>query len=158
VAPQVTVFSVKDTEVDVDTPDDDPSSLPAYNELTSKITRSAATPMLELGTRWATLHHLFGGRESGEPLGFLAGGGSPVPALDDGRASSGRYFAPAVTVAIAAALEATTDHELTARVSSTPVGVPKLTAVEVIRLVDKLRAFLGDAVRSGRGIVVHRFS
>jgi hypothetical protein len=158
VATQVTVFSVKDTEVEVDTREDDASSLPAYNELTSKITRSAQTPMLELGTRWATLHHLFGDREGNHPLGFLASGGLPVPALDDGQLSSGRYFSPAATVEIAAALDGAPDHDLTSRVGRLPVGVPRLTAVEAIRLFDKLRAFVGDAVRSGRGIVVHRFS
>jgi len=157
VGTQVTVFSVKDTEVELGTAED-PSSLPAYNELTSKITRSAQTPMLELGGRWTTLHHLLGDWGPGHPLAFLASGGLPVPALDDGRHSSGRYFSPTITVDISAALVAASDREITARVTTTPVGIPKLRTVEAIRLIDRLRAFVGDAVHNGRGIVVHRFT
>ena len=153
------MFSVKDSDVELDNGGgDDPTSLPAYNEPTSKITGSSQTPMLELGTRWATLHQLLGDRDGAHPLAFLVSGGLPVPALEDGKTSTGRYFSPQVTSEILTALGVADDHELTARVKNLPVGVPRVTAVEAIRMFDKLRSFVADAVSAGNGIVVHRFT
>jgi len=152
-ATKCTVFSVGDADLDevVDQPD---TSLPRYEDLTSRIAVTAQTPMLELGVNWQPLHFAFGDHAAVHPLGFLAAGGEAVPALDDGEHSSGRYFAPARVKEILDALQRTPDRDVASNLAASPT---KLDAVDGLRLFDLLTEFLVDAAATNRGIVVHRF-
>ncbi len=153
-ATKCTVFSVG--EGDFAEVDDEPS-LPRYEDLTSRIALTAQTPMLELGVQWQPLHFGLGNHPAEHPLGFLARGGEPVPALDDGEDSSGRYFMPARAKEILDALQRMPDREVASNLSVVRPTLAKLDAVDGLRLFDRLTEFLANAAAMGRGIVVHLF-
>jgi hypothetical protein len=155
-ATKCTVFSVGEGDFKevVDEPD---TSLPRYDDLTSRIALTAQTPMLELGASWEPLHYAFGDHPATHPLGFLASGGEAVPALDDGEQSSGRYFPPARVKEILDGLQRTPDHDVASKLAVDRPAVARLDAVDGLRLFDQLTEFLADASAAGRGIVVHLF-
>lgn len=151
-----TVFSVGegDFAAVVDEPD---TSLPRYADLTSRIALTAQTPMLELGVQWQPLHFALGNHPAEHPLGFLARGGEPVPALDDGQDSSGRYFTPARAKEILDALQRMPDRDVASNLAIPRPTLAKLDAVDGLRLFDQLTELCADAVATSRGIVVHLF-
>jgi hypothetical protein len=155
-ATRCTVFSVGEGDFQevVEEPD---TSLPRYDDLTSRIALTAQTPMLELGVNWQPLHFAFGDHPAEHPLGFLAHGGEAVPALDDGELSSGRYFPPARVKEILDALQRTPDRDVASNLALPRPAIARLDAVDGLRLFDQLTEFLGDATAVGRGIVVHLF-
>jgi hypothetical protein len=150
-----TVFSIGEADL-ATTPADD-TSLPRYDELTSRMSLKGATPMIELGEAWAALHWALGDHAAEQPAGFLSAGGEAVSALDDGERSSGRYFAPSLTAKILAALVLASDRDLTARFAKTPAAVARIEPVEGLRLFDRLRGFVAQAVAANHGVVVHLF-
>ena len=91
---------------------------------------------LELGVTWSAVHRALGEHPGHHLLGFLVGGGDPVPSLADGAHSSGRYFAPILVVQILAAV---------AQITYPP------------RDVELLRVFLAETVGADHGLVVHTF-
>jgi hypothetical protein len=156
-ATRCTVFSVGETDFQESVVEEPDTSLPRYEELTSRIARTGQTPLIEIGVRWNPLHFAIGNHPADHPLGFLARGGEPVPALDDGERSSGRYFTPERTKQILDAMRLVTDVELTAGLDIPRPTLAKLDVVEGIRLFDRLRAFVAETVQANRGIVVHLF-
>jgi hypothetical protein len=156
-ATKCTVFSVGETDFKESVVDDPDTSLPKYDELTSNVARSGQTPMFELGIKWQPLHYALGNHPPEHPLGFLARGGEPVPALDDGERSSGRYFSPERATEMLNALRLLGDEELTKRLEIPRPTLARLEVVDGIRLFDQLRTFVAQAVRANRGIVVHLF-
>jgi len=152
-----TVFSVGETDFQESVSDLPDTSLPKYAEMTSKVARAGQTPMLELGYKWHPLHFALGNHPADHPLGFLARGGAPVPALDDGERSSGRYFAPPAARNVLLALRRLSDQELTKNLAIPRPTITRLEVVDGVRLFDRLRAFIAEAVAAERGIVVHVF-
>lgn len=151
-----TVFSVGENDFQESASDTLETSLPKYDDLTSKAV-AAQTPLIELGQQWQALHFALGNRPVEDPLAFLAKGGEPVPALDDGERSSGRYFSPARTRDILNAVRLLPDAELAANLAIPRPTLAKLDAVDGLRLFDRLRAFLAQTVSADRGVVVHLF-
>jgi hypothetical protein len=152
-----TVFSVGPTDFQESIVEEPDTSLPRYEELSSRIARTGQTPLIELGAAWTTLHHALGNHPADHPLGFLAVGGSPVPALDEGELSSGRYFDPVHTGEILNAMRLVSDSELTTNLQYPLPKLAKLDVVDGVRLFDRLRGFVAEAVQARRGIVVHLF-
>ncbi|MDB4954526.1 MAG: hypothetical protein JWO36_2095 [Myxococcales bacterium] len=132
-----TVFSIRESDL-AKTPGDATSadSLPGYDDASVHASHLSALHALELGVGWSAVHRALGEHPVGHPLGFLAGGGEPVPSLADGAHSSGRFFSPVLVVQILAAV---------AQITQPP------------RELERLRVFLGEAVAADRGIVVHTF-
>ena len=151
-----TVFSVGEADFQESALDTVDTSLPKYDDLTSKAT-AGQTPMIELGVVWQALHFALGNRPAEDPLGFLAKGGEPVPALDDGERSSGRYFSPERSKELLNALRLLSDAALAANLAIPRPTLAKLDAVDGMRLFDRLRAFVAEAVAANRGIIVHLF-
>jgi hypothetical protein len=133
-----TLFSVSDA--DLDSPAD--VTLPTYDDQTSVMAPVAKPHIVELGTGWGALHRALGNRPEGEPLGFLGGGGERFVPLDDGTRSTGRYFAPAETVKLLAAIAKVKDDDV--------------VTTELKQLLTKVRTFLAEAVAGDRGIIVHK--
>ena len=126
-----TLFSVSDA--DLDSPAD--VTLPTYDDHTSLMAPVAKPHIVELGTGWEPLHRAL------EPLDLLEGGGERFAPLDDGTRSTGRYWSPAATVKLLAAI---------AKLK------PETLDADVGRLLTKVRVFLAEAVESDRGIIVHK--
>ncbi len=156
-ATKCTVFSVGETDFQESVVEEPDTSLPRYEELSSRIARTGQTPLLELGVRWNTLHFALGNHPAEHPLGFLARGGEPVHALDDGERSSGRYFTPARAREILDAMRLVSDADLTTGLNTPRPTLAKLDVVDGIRLFDRLREFVAQTVQTNRGIVVHLF-
>ncbi|MBA3459941.1 MAG: hypothetical protein H0T46_08265 [Deltaproteobacteria bacterium] len=133
-----TLFSVGDA--DLASPADE--TLPTYDDHTSLMAPVAKPHVVELGTEWAPLHRTLGAHADAEPLGFLGGGGERFAPLEDGTRSTGRYFAPAATVKLLAAIAKLRDETV-------PDG-------ELRRLLSRVRVFLAEAVEGDRGIIVHK--
>lgn len=151
-ASRCTVFAIDEADFR-QVPETD--TLPNYNSAPSRMAVAAETPMLELGQRWRALHFAMGNQPAEHPLGFLARGGERVPALDDGERSSGRYFPVAKTVELLEAMRLLTDEELTHNLEIR--SWLECDAVDGLRLFDRLRTFVTEAVRANRGIVIHVF-
>ena len=144
-----TLFSV--TEEDLRATAD--TSLSPIGDRTSKVGAMREPHVVELGTAWAPLHEALGAYPGDHPLGFLVAGGMPFPQLDVGEQSSGRYYDPAQTVKLLAAVARVTDDRLIRTVSAkqlTGMGVGELA-----RKLTKVRVFLAEAVEAERGVVVH---
>lgn len=156
-ATKCTVFSVGETDLQESVVDQPDTSLPKYDDLTSRIALTGQTPMIELGVKWSALHFALGNHSAEHPLGFLSRGGEPVPALDDGERSSGRYFSTEAAHALLTAIQLMSDQELTKNLEIPRPTLAKLDVVDGIRLFDRLRAFVAEAVKANRGIVVHLF-
>jgi hypothetical protein len=150
-----TLVSIDDSDVSMQvTPD---TSLPGYDsDVSSKIQTLAPNQLLPLGEMWTELHEVWGDPPADHPLGFLAAGGEPLPALADGRRSSGRYFAPAIVARIVAALG---DASMAMRpgVVRRVFRRARTANPEVQVAFDRVSAFLATAVADGRGVIVHLF-
>src|SRR5262245_11893717 len=136
-ATKCTVFSVGETDFQESVVEEPDTSLPRYEDLTSRIAMTGQTPMIELGVKWNPLHYALGNHPAEHPLGFLARGGAAVPALDDGERSSGRYFTPDQAREILNALRLTGDAELTAGLNVPRPTLAKLDVVDGVRLFDR---------------------
>jgi len=145
-----TLFSV--TEEDVRAPAD--VTLSPMNERTSKVGVMREPHVVELGTAWGPLHEALGAYPGDHPLGFLVAGGASFEQLEIGEHSSGRYYDPARTVKLLAAVARVTDDRIIRTVAAkqlTTLGIGELT-----RKLTKVRVFLAEAVEGERGIIVHR--
>lgn len=145
-----TLFSVSDADLDVPAE----VTLPTYDEHTSLMAPVVKPHIVELGTGWAALHRALGDHPETEPLGFLGGGGERFAPLDDGVRSSGRYFSPAVTVKLLAAVAKLKDDHLVGNVAT--LGIADVPIGELIRSLARVRVFLAEAVEGDRGIIVHK--
>jgi hypothetical protein len=149
-----TLFSV--TDADLRDGGDVPTvtvELRATDDPTSKMMRGRDDHTLALGTNWGALHLALGEHGAGHPLGFLADGGEPVAALDDGARSRGRYFDLEAIQDVRAALE----H---ARPGGADPGGERRASGRASVGPDaaRLRSFLDEAIAAGRGIIVHLFA
>jgi len=131
-------------------------SLPAYDDISSKISQLTSPHMLQLGEQWLPIHMALGAPPATAPLGFLAGGGEALPSLADGDRSSGRYFNPPATQNIAKALadvarsfRPSVVRQLFARGSRSDLDT-RASFVELYEFVLKVAS-------SGRGLIVHVF-
>jgi hypothetical protein len=138
-AQSCTMFSVSDAEIE---PSSD-MTLPTYDDITSKVTRSAEPHTLELGPAWGELHAALGNHGADHALGFLAAGGVRFAPLDDGNRSSGRYFNAAAVIKLLAAIAKLKEGDL---------------HINVRRPLQKVRTFLAESVETERGIIVHLFA
>jgi hypothetical protein len=149
-----TLFSV--TEADLRQDGDVPTvtvALEATDDPTSTRMRAREDHTLSLGVNWRALHLALGDHDADQPLGFLADGGEPVPALDDGARSRGRYFGLAAVVAIRDALR-TAHPERAAEGGERRASARASVAPDASRLRD----FLDQAIAVGRGVIVHLFA
>ena len=129
-----TLFAIAAHELDASLE----SSLPGYDDASASRTgaRYESSAPLALGTAWPALHVALGDRGADHPLGFLEAGGEERAEFA-GPQSRGRYFTPAATVKILAAL---------ARLTRPSPDV------------ERLRVFVAETVASERGLVVHQFT
>lgn len=121
--------------------------------------------VLELGQVWDAVHFSLGAHDGHHPLAFLESGGVNVPALDDREWSEGRYFDSPQTARILDALCSVPDERLSSNFarrdeigdpdSLYPSGLRPFDVGDVLGHVARLRAFLAEAARTGRGIIVH---
>lgn len=147
-----TLFSVGADELE--SPSSPDVTLPSIVDRTSKISAAIGKPhIVELGQTWLPLHNAFGEHAADHPLGFLASGGEPFKALDDGEHSQGRYFTPAQTVKILAAVARVTEDRLMRNIATRQLVVPAVA--ELVRALTRLRVFLAEAVTGDRGVIVH---
>lgn len=147
-----TLFSVTDTDL---TGSAGEMTLPSYDDRTSGMGATFAQPhTLELGTTWDALHRALGAHAEDEPLGFLAGGGEPFAALDDGVRSSGRHFAPPATIKLLAAVAKINDDYLMRNIAK--LRVDDVSFAELWRVLARVRIFLAEAVEGERGLIVHK--
>lgn len=147
-----TLFSVTDADIE---PSAD-VTLPSIAERTSKVSAALGRPhIVELGAIWKPLHEALGGHDGDHPLGFLASGGAPFKPLDDVGRSNGRYFTPAQTIKMLAAVARVTEDHLMRNIAKKALTVPPVA--ELIRSLTRLRVFLAEAVTSDRGVIVHQF-
>ena len=129
-------------------------TLPSITERSSKVSASIGRPhIVELGETWRPLHEALGAHPGDHPLGFLAAGGEPFAALDDGATSSGRFFTPVRTVQMLAAIARVTEEHLMRNIAKNQLVVPAVA--ELVRALTKLRIFLAEAVTGDRGVIVH---
>jgi hypothetical protein len=127
-----TLFAISPSELDATAM----GSLPGYDEASASVASFAAQGApLELGARWSVLHVALGNHTAPHPLGFLDSGGEPRPEFA-GAATSGRYFDPAATVQILAAL----------------AQIP-----QPARELERLRIFIAGIVAKTRGLIVYHF-
>lgn len=147
-----TLFSV--TEEDVRAPAE--VTLSPMGDRTSKVAAISEPHVVELGTSWGPLHDALGAHPGDHPLGFLLAGGTPFPQLDVGEQSSGRYFDPAQTVKLLAAIAHVTDDRLRRTVAAKQLNA--LGIGELTRKLVKVRVFLAEAVEAERGVIVHHLS
>jgi hypothetical protein len=145
-----TLFSVSDA--DLDAPAE--VTLPTYDDHTSLMAPVVKPHIVELGAHWSALHRALGDHPAPEPLGFLGGGGERFAPLDDGTRSSGRYWAPAATVKLLAAVAKLKDDHLVGNVAK--LGIADVPIAELMRMLARVRVFLAEAVEGDRGIIVHK--
>lgn len=147
-----TLFSVTNDELE---PSASPEvTLPSISDRTSRISAAIARPhIVELAELWKPLHEALGGHGADHPLGFLAAGGEPFAALDDGPRSQGRFFSPARTVKMLAAVARVTEEHLMRNIAKNKLVVPAVA--ELVRSLTRLRIFLAEAVTGDRGVIVH---
>lgn len=147
-----TLFSV--TEDDIQSPGAD-VPLPSIADRTSKVSQAMGRPhIVELGEIWKPLHDALGAHAPEHPLGFLAAGGEPFAPLDEGSHSSGRFFSPAQTIKMLAAVARVTEEHLMRNIAKNQLAVPAVA--ELLRSLTKLRVFLAEAVTADRGVIVHQ--
>ena len=146
-----TLFSVSND--DIESPGSD-VTLPSIADRTSRVSAAIGRPhIVELGDIWKALHEALGAHAPDHPLGFLAAGGTPFKPLDDGGHSQGRFFTPAQTIKMLAAVARVTEDHLMRNIAKNNLVVPGVA--ELIRTVVKLRVFLAEAVTGDRGVIVH---
>lgn len=146
-----TLFSVNTDDLVAPTTD---VSLPSIADRTSKVSAAIDRPhIVELAQIWKPLHAALGNHGPDHPLGFLAHGGEPFKPLDDGSGSHGRYFTPAQTIKMLAAVARVTEDHLMRNIAKNDLAVPAVA--ELIRSLVKLRVFLAEAVTADRGVIVH---
>ena len=147
-----TLFSVSND--DLESPSVD-VTLPSIADRTSRVSAAIGRPhIVELAEIWKPLHDALGEHGSEHPLGFLAAGGEPFKPLDDGSRSHGRFFTPAQTIKMLAAVARVTEDHLMRNIAKNKLLVMPAVA-ELIRSLTKLRVFLAEAVSSDRGVIVH---
>lgn len=145
-----TLFSVSNDELAAPSVD---VTLPSI-ERTSRVSAAIGRPhIVELGEIWKPLHEALGAHGPEHPLGFLAAGGEPYKPLDDAGRSSGRYFTPAQTIKLLAAIARVTEDHLMRNIAKNRLVVPAVA--EMIRSLVRLRIFLAEAVTGDRGVIVH---
>ncbi|MFN0246530.1 MAG: hypothetical protein ACKV2T_06455 [Kofleriaceae bacterium] len=128
--------------------------LPSIGDRTSKVSAALGRPhVVQLGGLWKPLHDALGEHPGDHPLGFLGGGGEPFKPLDDGARSHGRFFTPAQTIKMLAAIARVTEDHLMRNIARNNLAVPAVA--ELIRALTKLRVFLAEAVTGDRGVIVH---
>ncbi len=150
-----TIISISYAEVYDPAPDD--LTLPHYDsELSSKVSQLERSQLLQLGPIWMELHDTWGSHPADHPLGFLAGGGNPVPALDEGEYSSGRYFDAETVIKILAAVH-DAEREVRPGVARRLFKRARTANPEVQHVFEKIAKFLGETVAAGRGIIIHQF-
>jgi hypothetical protein len=146
-----TLFSVTSEEIA-------PSSevaLPSIADRTSRVSASIGNlHVIELGELWKPLHEALGAHAADHPLGFLGGGGETFRPLDDGATSNGRFFTPAQTIKMLAAIARVTEDHFMRNIAKNKLVVVPAVA-ELIRTLTRLRIFLAEAVTADRGVVVH---
>ncbi|MBL0220752.1 MAG: DUF1877 family protein [Myxococcales bacterium] len=145
-----TLFSVADT--DLAAPAE--MTLPTYDERTSKLGAFTQPHTAELGPNWGALHRALGNQPGTSPLGFLDDGGERFAPLDDGKHSSGRYFAPAAVVKLLAAVAAINDDYLMKNIAK--LQILEVSVADLLRMLARVRIFLAEAVEGDRGVIVHK--
>lgn len=145
-----TLFSVADS--DLETPPE--MTLPTYDERTSKLGSYVQPHTADLGLAWESLHRALGAHPDGNPLGFLAYGGTRFAALDDGPRSTARYFHPALVVKLLAAVAKVNDDYLMKNIAK--MQIIDVSVSDLLRLLARVRIFLAEAVEGDRGVIVHK--
>ena len=148
-----TLFSISDADLAVSSD----SSLPAYDEVSSRPSQQVHPHTLDLGLSWRELHVALGNHPAAHPLGFIAGGGRPFAALDDGARSSGRYFSPAEVARIRADVIDVADEQLAWGFAGRRLPTNS-DRTEPLKNLERLRKFLAEVVAANRGIIVHQFA
>ncbi len=145
-----TLFSVSDS--DLESPPE--MTLPTYNERTSKLGSYVQPHTADLGLAWEALHRALGAHMEGHPLGFLGAGGTRFAPLDDGSRSSARYFPPATTIKLLAAVAKVNDDYLMKNIAK--MQIVEVSVSDLLRLLARVRIFLAEAVEGDRGVIVHK--